>query len=71
MITIAQRGTELELVSHTTYNEIKTGYSGWADSIGGPIKATNVANLQPQNVCICEIVLPSIKQQLQISESHF
>lgn len=69
MITIAPGATESELVSHTTSDEIKEGYTSWADSIGGAIKATDVANAtwfaysQPQNVCIREIVLAPTKQQ--------
>lgn len=69
MITIAPGATESELVSHTTSDEIKEGYTSWADSIGGAIKAEDVANAtwfaysQPQNVCIREIVLAPTKQQ--------
>lgn len=69
MITIAPGATESELVSHITSNEIKEGYTNWADSIGGAIKASDVANAawfaysQPQNVCIREIVLAPTKQQ--------
>lgn len=69
LITIAPGATESELVSHTTSDEIKDGYQSWAQSIGGAIKAEDVANStwfaysQPQNVCIREIVLAPTKQQ--------
>ncbi|MDX1283951.1 MAG: SDR family oxidoreductase [Draconibacterium sp.] len=69
LITIAPGATESELVSHTTSEDIKNGYKSWADSIGGAIKAEDVANStwfaysQPQNVCIREIVLAPTKQQ--------
>jgi NADP-dependent 3-hydroxy acid dehydrogenase YdfG len=68
-ITIAPGATESELVSHVSSDAIKDGYKGWADSIGGPIKAEDVANavhfayIQPQNVCIREIVLAPTKQE--------
>jgi len=69
LITIAPGATESELVSHTSSSEIKEGYNSWAESIGGAIKASDVANAtwfaysQPQNVCIREIVLAPTKQQ--------
>lgn len=69
VITIAPGATESELISHTTVDEIKNGYKDWTNSIGGSIKAVDVANstyfayAQPQNVCIREIVLAPTKQQ--------
>jgi len=68
-ITIAPGATESELISHTTNEGIKSGYEDWKTSIGGAIRAEDVANSvyfafsQPQNVCIREIVLAPTRQE--------
>ncbi|WOT05558.1 SDR family oxidoreductase [Shewanella youngdeokensis] len=69
MITIAPGAVETALLSHTTSEEIKAGYQGWKESMGGVIEPTAVADAavfafeQPQNVCVREIVLAPTRQQ--------
>jgi NADP-dependent 3-hydroxy acid dehydrogenase YdfG len=68
-ITVAPGATESELISHTTSEDIRQGYQDWKSSIGGAIRAEDVANSvffaysQPQNVCIREIVLAPTRQE--------
>ena len=67
--TIAPGAVETELLSHTTSDEIKAGYEGWKESIGGAIRSEDISSAilyaynQPQNVCIREIVLAATRQQ--------
>ncbi|MGO2334084.1 SDR family oxidoreductase [Providencia sp.] len=70
VITIAPGAVETELLSHTTDENIKTGYQAWKQDMGGTVlSAEDIANtirfayLQPQNVCIREIVLAATRQQ--------
>lgn len=69
VITIAPGAVETELLSHTTSDEIKSGYEDWKESMGGAIiaddiaRATMFAYQQPQNLCIREIVLAATRQQ--------
>ncbi|NRA83997.1 MAG: SDR family NAD(P)-dependent oxidoreductase, partial [Gammaproteobacteria bacterium] len=69
VITIAPGAVETELLSHTTSQEIKSGYQAWKDGMGGVIAADDIARTvtfaynQPQNVCIREIVVAPTRQQ--------
>lgn len=69
VITIAPGAVETELLSHTTSEDIKSGYESWKDDMGGALAPIDVSNAilfaynQPQNVCIREIVLAATKQQ--------
>ena len=69
VITIAPGAVETELLSHTTSEEIKTGYGDWKEAMGGVLAVDDIARAvvfayqQPQNVCIREIVLAPTKQQ--------
>lgn len=67
--TIAPSAVETALLSHTTDDDIKSGYQGWKQDMGGVVlSAEDVANnirfayTQPQYVCIREIVLPATRQ---------
>ncbi|MBR9728477.1 SDR family oxidoreductase [Shewanella intestini] len=69
MITIAPGAVETELLSHTTSDEIKAGYDGWKQQMGGVLapddvaRAVSFAYAQPQNVCIREIALAPTRQE--------
>lgn len=70
VITIAPGAVETALLSHTTDENIKSGYQAWKQDMGGVVlSAEDVANTirfayaQPQNVCIREIVLAATRQQ--------
>ena len=69
VITIAPGAVETELLSHTTNEDIKAGYEGWKQDMGGVISPDTVASAalfawqQPQNVCVREIVLAATRQQ--------
>jgi NADP-dependent 3-hydroxy acid dehydrogenase YdfG len=70
VITIAPGAVETELLSHTTDETIKSGYQDWKQQMGGTVlsaedvaAAIHYAYLQPQNVCIREIVLAATRQQ--------
>lgn len=69
VISICPGAAESELITHTTSDDIKTGYNEWRSSIGGAIAADDVARTvlytmeQPQNVCIREIVMAPTRQQ--------
>lgn len=69
VITIAPGAVETELLSHTTSKEIKNGYEEWKENMGGVIIPENIADsvffayMQPQNVCIREIVIAATRQQ--------
>lgn len=70
VITIAPGAVETELLSHTSDEEIKTGYQAWKQEMGGVVlSAEDVAGSiqfaydQPQHVCIREIVLAATRQQ--------
>lgn len=68
VICIEPGAAETELLSHTTSDEIKSGYESWKDSMGGVISADDVARsiefvyMQPQNVNIRELVITATKQ---------
>ncbi|OBQ57514.1 SDR family oxidoreductase [Halodesulfovibrio spirochaetisodalis] len=69
VIVIAPGAAETELLSHTTSDVIKEGYTQWKKQIGGVMSAKDVANSivfayeQPQSVCIREIVLAPTSQE--------
>ncbi|WP_067515883.1 SDR family oxidoreductase [Endozoicomonas ascidiicola] len=69
IIVVAPGAVETELLSHTTSDEIKEGYEGWKDSIGGAIHANDIADCvsfaynMPQNVCVREVVVAATRQQ--------
>ena len=69
MITIAPGAVETPLLSHTTNDEIKSGYEDWKEFMGGIIEPKSIADAaifafeQPQNVCVREIVLATTRQQ--------
>ena len=69
VITIAPGAAETELLSHTSSEDIKKGYTDWKTEMGGVLSAEDVANAvvyaytQPQNVCVREIVIAATKQQ--------
>lgn len=70
VVTIAPGAVDTELLSHTTDEEIKTGYRAWKQDMGGTVlNANDVASAivyayqQPQNVCIREIVMAATRQQ--------
>lgn len=68
-IVIAPGAVETELLSHTTSEEIKSGYEDWKEGMGGAIVPEDIANAiefaysQPQNVCVREIVVAATRQQ--------
>ncbi len=68
VITIAPGAVETPLLSHTTSNEIKSGYDAWKRDMGGVLSPDDVARVmlfayeQPQSVNIREIVLATTKQ---------
>ena len=71
VVTIAPGAVDTELLSHTTDEEIKTGYRAWKQDMGGTVlSAHDVASAivyayqQPQNVCIREIVMAATRQQV-------
>ena len=67
-IVIAPGAVETELLSHTTSDDIKSGYEEWKQNIGGAIRAEDIAAAvvyaygQPQNVCVREIVIAATRQ---------
>lgn len=69
VITIAPGAVETELLTHTSDQGIRDGYTAWKEEIGGVIAAEDVAAAvgfayqQPQNVCVREIVLAATRQQ--------
>ncbi|MDA9557875.1 SDR family oxidoreductase [Vibrio sp.] len=66
---IAPGAVETELLSHTTSDQIKDGYTDWKEGMGGVLNADDVARStlfayqQPQSVCIREIALAPTKQE--------
>lgn len=68
VIVIAPGAVETELLSHTTDEDIKSGYQQWKQGMGGAIAAESVADAilfaysQPPNVCVREIVLAATRQ---------
>lgn len=69
VVVIAPGAVETELLSHTTSDEIKTGYEAWKKEMGGKVlspedvaHAIEYAYAQPQYVCIREIVLAATRQ---------
>ncbi|WDV47356.1 SDR family oxidoreductase [Clostridiaceae bacterium M8S5] len=69
VMVIAPGAADTELLSHTTFDTIKSDYKEWTESIGGSMSAKDVANAivyaysQPQHVCIREIVLAKTRQE--------
>lgn len=69
VVVIAPGAAETELLSHTTSDTIKEGYSQWKEQMGGVMSSQDVANSivfayeQPQDVCIREIVLAPTRQE--------
>ncbi len=69
VVTIAPGAVETELLSHTTSNEIKSGYEEWKKGMGGVISPQDIAEAvafaytMPQNVCVREIVIAPTRQQ--------
>jgi len=69
VISICPGATESELLSHTSSEQIKDGYQDWKASIGGVLKADDVARSvvfayrQPQSMCIREIVMTPTRQE--------
>ena len=67
-ITIAPGVVETELLSHTTSQEIVTGYQQWKKQMGQPLQSEDIADSilfayqQPQRVCIREILLCPTRQ---------
>lgn len=68
MTVIAPGVVETELLSHTTSDDIKDGYTDWKHNIGGGLQAENIADAilfaysQPQHICIREIVIAKTNQ---------
>ncbi len=68
VITIGPGAVETELLSHTTSDKIKADYEAWKTSMGGVLKADDIARTvlfayqQPQNVCIREILIAATGQ---------
>ncbi|MEZ8196637.1 MULTISPECIES: SDR family oxidoreductase [Vibrio] len=68
MITIAPGAVETDLLSHTTNEDIISGYQEWKEGMGGAIAPQDIANAisyaysQPQNVCVREIVIAATRQ---------
>jgi len=69
VITIAPGTVETELLSHTTDDEIITGYEQWKESMGGVLLPEDVSRsiqfvyAQPQNVNIRELVIAQTRQE--------
>lgn len=69
VIVIGPGVTQSELLSHTTNDEIISGYEEWKNEIGGPMSPKAVADTaafvynQPQNVCIREVLLAPTMQK--------
>lgn len=69
VITIAPGAVETELLSHTTDDEIITGYEQWKESMGGVLLPEDVSRsiqfvyAQPQNVNIRELVIAQTRQE--------
>lgn len=67
--TIAPGAVETELLSHTTSNEIIAGYDSWKEVMGGVLAADDIARaveyayMQPQGVCVREIVIAPTRQE--------
>lgn len=67
--TIAPGAVETELLSHTSSKDIIEGYEQWKDSMGGVLEADDIARsveyayMQPQGVCVREIVICATRQQ--------
>lgn len=68
VVTIAPGAVETELLDHTTSESIRAGYRDWKASMGGALRAEDVAGAvrfayqQPPAVCVREIVLAATKQ---------
>lgn len=69
VISICPGAVETELLSHTTSSEIKKIYEGFKEEMGGLIIPDDIARavifsyMQPQNVCIRELVIAPTRQQ--------
>lgn len=68
LIVIAPGAVETELLSHTTSDAIREGYTSWKEEIGGVLVSEDIARSivfayqQPQRLCIREIVLCATHQ---------
>ncbi|MEG0295241.1 MAG: SDR family oxidoreductase [Clostridium sp.] len=68
MITIAPGVVETPLLSHTTNDEIISGYNEWKKTIEAGLEPQKIADCvafaynQPQDVCIREIVIAKTRQ---------
>lgn len=68
VITVGPGATETELLSHTSSDEIKSGYEDWKAEMGGILSPEDVARSvlfvyqQPQNVCIRELLITATRQ---------
>jgi NADP-dependent 3-hydroxy acid dehydrogenase YdfG len=68
VITIEPGAVETPLISHTTDEDIKSGYAEWKTGMGGVLKPEDIANAilfayqQPKYVCIREIVIAATGQ---------
>lgn len=69
VMSVCPGAVETELLSHTTSEEIKTGYQDWKTAMGGALNAEDIAQSvlfayqQPQRVCLREIVIAATGQQ--------
>ncbi len=67
-ITIAPGVVGTELLGHTSSQQIKDDYEAWRDDMGEALQPSDVARsimfayMQPQSVCIREIVIAPTKQ---------
>lgn len=68
VMSICPGAAETELLSHTSSEEIISGYESWKENMGGVISADDVAKTiefvynQPQNVNIRELTITATKQ---------
>lgn len=69
LINIAPGMTESELAQHSTDPEVRAGWLGYAQKIGGPLTSDTIADCilfayrMPQSVCVREILVCPTKQE--------
>jgi NADP-dependent 3-hydroxy acid dehydrogenase YdfG len=69
LINIAPGVVETEILSHSTNEEMVTGYRTWKSEMGQPLTSEDTARCilfayqQPQRICIREIVLCPTRQE--------
>jgi NADP-dependent 3-hydroxy acid dehydrogenase YdfG len=69
LVIVAPGAVETELLSHTTSSEIKAGYEGWKNEMGGVLEANDIAKAivyaydQPSNVCVREVMVCATRQE--------